>query len=165
MADVFKLPEWMIRGIKNHIRALTCMEDIDPVAHYAEGQEWLEKFHRSPWAWNTLTPTMHLLFWHTHKMIEFFPVPIGLLSAEGSEASNKIFRHDRLHHARQTGGPRAVEIQLTDIIKRSLQRSNLKVLRFSPLPKKPESSLEDISHYLAEPRPPLQLPSDPESSV
>ena len=158
MADVFKLPSWMIWGIKNHIRALTCMEEIDPNMHYAMGQEWLDKFHGSEWSWNTLTPTVHTLFWHTHEMIKLFPVPIGLLSEEGSEGTNKTFRHDRLHHCRQTGGPKGVEIQLTDLLKRSLQRSNLKVLRLTPVPERPVRSLDHISHYLAKPRTPLQPP-------
>ena len=157
MADVFKLPSWMIWGIKNHIRALTCMEEIDPNMHYAMGQEWLDKFHKSEWKWNTLTPSVHNLFWHTHKMIELFPVPIGLLSEDGSEGTNKTFRHDRLHHCRQTGGVKGVEIQLTDLLKRSLQRSNLKVLRLTPVPERPHHSLEHISHYLAK-RTPLQPP-------
>ena len=155
MADVFKLPVWMIRGIKNHIRALTCMEEIDSEVFYAEAQEWLDKFHGSPWSWNTLTPTLHVLFWHAHKMIELFPVPIGLLSEEGSEGTNKVFRIDRLHHTRQTGGKRGVEIQLMDIMKRSHQRANLKILRLTPVRERPVSSLEDIAHFIAKPRPPL----------
>ena len=159
MAEVFKLPVWMISGIKNHIRALTCTELIDPDMHYALGQEWLDKFHSSAWAWNTLTPTLHVLFWHTHEMIKWFsPIPIGLLSEEGAEASNKVFRHDRLHHTRQTGGKKGPEIQLLDLMNRSHQTANPRILRLTPVPERPVRSLEDIRDYLAKPRPPLQPP-------
>ena len=39
---------------------------------------------------------------HGHKFVEFFPVPTGLLSEQGSEAKNKVFRKDREGHSRQT---------------------------------------------------------------
>ena len=72
MASVFNIPEWMTWGIKCQLRALTCKEDINPDMYYAMGQEWLDRFHKSPWKWNTLTPSMHVLFWHVHEMIRFF---------------------------------------------------------------------------------------------
>ena len=38
----------------------------------------------------------------------------GLLSEEGAEGSNKIFRHDRAFHARQS----SVELNLLDVFTR-----------------------------------------------
>ena len=161
MADVFKIPVWMTRGIRDQLRALTCGEDIDPEMFCAMGQTWLDKFHYGPWDWNTLTPTMHVLFWHVHKMIILFPYPIGFTSEEGSEGDNKVVRADRAHHTPQKGlGP-----QLKALGHRSLQKANPKILRLTPEPKRPERSLESISHYLATPRPPLQPPKDLESEA
>ena len=41
MADVFKIPLWMTKGIKCQIRALTAMVDIDPEVQRAKGQDFI----------------------------------------------------------------------------------------------------------------------------
>ena len=165
MADVFNIPAWITWGIKRSIRALTCMEDIDPDVHCALSQEWLDLFHAkdSEWSWNTLTPTMHVLFWHTHRMIRLFKCPIGLLSEEGSEGDNKVVRADRAHHTPQGKG---LGVQLRALIHRSHQKANPKILRLTPVPERPVRNLDYISHYIATPRPQLQPPpKDPEASA
>ena len=137
------------------------MEEIDPDMHCAMAQEWLDKFHSSCFAWNTLTPSMHVLFWHTHAMIRFFKCPIGLLSEEGSEGDNKIIRQDRAHHTPQGKG---LGVQLKALAHRSHQKANPKILRLTPEPERPARSLDYISDYLATPQPPLQPPpKDPEA--
>ena len=60
------------------------------------------RFYRSSIGkWHRPNVYLHLLMHHLWKMLELFPVPLGLLSEQGSEAKNKVFRYDRDHHAQQ----------------------------------------------------------------
>ena len=155
MAEVFKLPVWLVKGIKCQIRALSaCNVDIDPEVQRAKGQDWLDLFHDSQWAWNTLTPTMHSLFWHSWAMIKLFPFPIGLSSEEGSEGDNKVVRLDRAHHTPQKG----LKDQLKALMHRSHQKANPRILRLTPDPVRPERSLDYIQDWIAEPQPRLKPP-------
>ena len=49
------------------------------------------------------------------QVLEGLPIGAGVLSEEGSECTNKIFRFNRLHHARQSD----VELNLLDCFTRS----------------------------------------------
>jgi hypothetical protein len=49
-----------------------------------------------------MTVTMHKILVHGAKIIDLSPVPIGVLSEQGSEARNKYWRFDREHHSRKT---------------------------------------------------------------
>ena len=57
------------------------------------------------------------------QILEDLPLGAGLLSEEGSEASNKVFRFNREHHARQS----SLEANLRDIFTRSHYQADPKI--------------------------------------
>ena len=82
--------------------AMVCGVPLDPQKVKAFCQNWLRRFVRSQLGkWHRPSVYVHVLMIHFWKMLEFFPVPIGDLIEEGSEAKNKVFRYDRDHHAQQ----------------------------------------------------------------
>ena len=94
---VEELEDWMVL-----FQAFNCGLPLDPQAIYKLQQQMLNRFHSSERKWHWFSVYPHLMLHHGHKFVEFFPVPPGLLSEQGSEAKNKIFRQDRQYHARQT---------------------------------------------------------------
>ena len=127
---------------------------------------WIERFHSSSIGqWHRPSVYVHLLFHHFGPMLEFFPVPPGVLNEQGSEAKNKVFRYDRAHHARQTGPVQ----NLQDVALRSHHRGHpqtqaLMVRKKVHKPLDPEviAMLADPSAVLVTPAPaaPVVIPED-----
>ena len=56
-------------------------------------------------------------------MLESLPLGAGMLSEEGAEATNKVFRYNREHHARKSDA----ELNLVDVFRRSHHISHPRV--------------------------------------
>ena len=59
------------------------------------------------------------------QVLEGLPIGAGVLSEEGSECTNKIFRFNRLHHARQNN----VGLNLLDCFTRSHYQADPRIQR------------------------------------
>ena len=82
----------LVRDLHYLILAVNSTNALDPDLFDEAAQSWLDRFHDSPFAWNTLNPTVHSLLHHGADLIRYFRAPIGLFSEEGPEANNKIIR-------------------------------------------------------------------------
>ena len=99
------------------------------------------------------------------QILEDLPFGAGILSEEGSECSNKIFRFNRRHHARQS----SLEANLQDAFTRSHYQSDPKIQQIfnktrrqnRSKAKKPLS--QAVLALLANPEEELKPPSAPES--
>ena len=84
----------------------------------------------------------------------------GLLSEEGAEATNKIFRNNRLHHSRQTN----IDDNMKDIFTRSWQISNPLVQNIlnksRDRAKEKQALTPECKACLAKPEEPLQPPPE-----
>ena len=105
--------------------ALDCLLMIDWRKFKAFTESWLKRFHESKFSWNWLNPTLHFLLHHGWEVIRDCPVPVGLLSEEGAECSNKHFRKHREHNARQS----SLEKNLYDVMVRSHHISDIDIQR------------------------------------
>jgi len=54
------------------------------------------------YSWFYMPCTLHKLLFHGVEIMQYFDVPIGQMTEEALEASHKVFRRTRLHHARKT---------------------------------------------------------------
>ena len=82
----------IIRDLHYIILAVNSTCPLDPEKFDAAAHSWLDRFHDSPFKWNTLNPTVHSLMHHGADLIRYFRAPLGLFSEEGPEANNKIIR-------------------------------------------------------------------------
>jgi hypothetical protein len=64
--------------------ALTCGLDIDPDKFQALADKWKTIYFENV-NWYNMSPTVHKVVEHGAQIIRASPVPVGLLSEEGSE--------------------------------------------------------------------------------
>jgi hypothetical protein len=82
--------------------------------------------------WHPMTPTMHNMLIHGAIVIEHALLPIGQLSEEAAEASNKYFRLYRQNFARKFS---RVSFNL-DVLNRPLLRSDPVITGMRSVPRK-----------------------------
>jgi hypothetical protein len=70
--------------------------------------------------WVLISPTVHKVLAHSCEVAESLPLPLGMFGEEGSESRNKIYRHDREHHSRQSSRLKS----LTDVFNRAMDSSD-----------------------------------------
>lgn len=114
VADIMYCPADLVEDLVVIFQTLDCGLPVDSQKFKAFTRDWLRRFHQSDIAWNWLSPTMHFIMHHGWEVLEFLPCGAGLLSEEGAEATNKWFRFNREHHARQS----SVEFNLLDCFTR-----------------------------------------------
>ena len=168
LAEIVHAPDFIVVGLKTLFEAFNSGEFIliDKLEEFCK--QWIDEFHDSPYKWNQLSPTVHMLMYHSPKIVAYvqsFHVPISSCSEEGAEGANKTFRHDRAHHSRQSG----YENQLTDLMHISHNRSSVQVQRLLPFPPcQPRKvfspaveALLDHSRPILDPPPEFQDPPSP----
>ena len=64
--------------------------------------------------------TVHKVLAHSKQIIENTVLPVGYFRWEGSEARNKLYKHDRQFHARKTSR----ENNMEDIFNRAMDTSD-----------------------------------------
>ena len=90
------------------------------------------------------------------QVLEMLPIGAGLLSEEGSECTNKIFRMNRTHHARQNG----VQNNLLDCFTRSHYQADPRIQRLGIRKKLQERSKARTQHYSPEVLALFELPEE-----
>ena len=85
-------PEDIVRDLHYLILAVCSTSMLSPEKFDELANSWLDRFHASEFAWNVLSPSVHLLLHHGADIIRYFNAPIGLFIEEGPEANNKIIR-------------------------------------------------------------------------
>ena len=151
---VEELEDWMV-----FFQAFNCGLALDPQEIYKLQQQMLNRFYGSERKWHRFSVYPHLMLHHGHKFVEFFPVPPGLLSEQGSEAKNKVFRQDRQYHARQTDPVS----NILDVALRSHRRAEPLTNAFLSRPKRHRELHPRVVKLLANPEAGdiLPLPAGP----
>lgn len=90
----------------------------------------LEKFEKhcfqtaeciqTKYPWLPMTPTVHKVLIHSKEIMKNTPLPVGCFAEDAAESRNKIYKADRLYHARKTG---RID-NLTDVFCRALDTSD-----------------------------------------
>ena len=114
LSEIVHFPLDLLEDLKLIFDALDCWFMVDWKKFQAFTSNWLDRFHASEQNWNILCPTLHFIMHHGWEIIRDLPVPPGMLSEEGSESSNRFFRYNREHQARQC----SLEKNLLDIFQR-----------------------------------------------
>ena len=152
--------EWL-EELRILFETMNCRYSLCPQKVGAKLWNWIKRFHDSEVGkWHRPNVYVHLFFHHFAPMLEYFPVAPGLLlSEQGSEAKNKVFRNDRENHARQCG---PVE-NLTDIGLRSHHRGDPQIQALMMKPKIHQRLDPEVIALLANPDevlvPPPALPT------
>lgn len=60
------------------------------------------EYYLSKYPWLPMTPTLHKVLIHSKQIMENTALPVGYFGEDAAEARNKIYKSDRLHHARRT---------------------------------------------------------------
>lgn len=99
VAEITGLNKNLIGRLGIILQVLACGKDID-----------CNKFEKycldtaelcvNLYPWYNIPPTVHKVLLHGSSIIKHFGLPIGCLSEEAQEASNKIFRKARAQHSR-----------------------------------------------------------------
>jgi hypothetical protein len=76
---------------------------------------WVKKF-----AWHPMSSTLHKLIVHGHQIIQHSSIPLGYLTEESAESSNKLYRAARINHALKTSR----EITTHDVFHRRMVESS-----------------------------------------
>lgn len=99
VTEITKLDIHVVKRLGNILQILACGKDIN-----------FEKFEQycldtaklcfNLYPWYSMPPSVHKVLFHGSHIIKFLDLPIGYLSEEAQEASNKIFRKARAHYSR-----------------------------------------------------------------
>ena len=165
LAEIVHAPDFVVVSLKILFETYNSGHFIlvDKLEEFC--QKSIDEFHDSPYRWNQMSPTVHMLWYHSPKMvahIQSFNVTVSSVSEEGAEGANKTFREDRAHHSRQSG----YENQLKDLINISHNRASVQVQRLLPFPplQPPKVFRPEVEALLDRSRPILDPPPSPPTS-
>ena len=99
VAEITGLHIDVVKRLGNILQILACGKDID---FEKFGQYCLDtaKLCLDLYPWYAMPPSVHKVLLHGSNIIKHLDLPIGCLSEEAQEASNKIFRKARAHNSR-----------------------------------------------------------------
>ena len=60
------------------------------------------QLYQSKYPWLPMTPTVHKVIVHSKQIMQNTALPVGYFGEDTAESRNKIYKSDRLHHARKT---------------------------------------------------------------
>lgn len=118
-AEILGLDLELITSFHTILCTISCKAEIDPDKFQAfclkTAQLYVKLYGKHP-----MSPSVHKILIHGHEAIRSFPVPIGLLSEEAQEASNKVVKKNRESYARKMSRPDTN----TDVLRRLLINSD-----------------------------------------
>ena len=162
LSEIVHCPEFLVVRLKTLFETFNSQEfiKIDKLEEFC--QKWIDDFHDTHYSWNQLNPTVHMIMYHSPKIVAYiqsFHVTVGVCSEEGAEGANKTYRHDRAHHSRQSG----YENQLTDLMNISHNRASVQVQRLLPFPplQPPKVFRPEVEALLDRDKPILSPPPPP----
>ena len=87
-AKIVGAPVDLVEDMAHLLNTINTPFPIDPQKFDDFAKDWLRRFHASKISWCWLNPSVHVLLQHGKQMIEYFPVPLGLMSEEGTEVKH-----------------------------------------------------------------------------
>ena len=92
--------EQLIRNLYVILQAISCFHKLDSSALSSFCRR-TARLYVEPYGWYPMPTTLHKLLIHSAAVVESCHLPIGMMSQEAAEASNKRVRQYRLHHTRK----------------------------------------------------------------
>ncbi|KAE8739180.1 hypothetical protein FOCC_FOCC015321 [Frankliniella occidentalis] len=144
-AEATGLDETLLHRLSVILDTLASGLDID-VEKFKTYAHETARLYVQLYPWNYVPSTVHKMLIHGHSAIEAAPVPIGMLSEEGSEALNKYVRNAREFHTRKFSSEATNE----DLLKRLLVSSDPAISSLRRLPQRnvPGSFRPDVQNLL-----------------
>jgi hypothetical protein len=99
-ARITGLDERLLRRFAIILQTITSAEMIDVNAYENFAQE-TAKLYVDVYGWYHMPPTLHKILIHGSEIINNFDMPIGILSEEAQEATNKIVRRVKIYGTRK----------------------------------------------------------------
>ena len=99
VAEVTGLEENLITRFRNILQALASGCEIDCIKFKEYCMETTELYIQF-YPWYNMSPTVHKVLIHGDEIIKALGIPIGSLSEEAQEATNKVFRNARENNSR-----------------------------------------------------------------
>lgn len=119
LAEILEIDLTLIKNLKTILLTVSSHYSIDPVKFDAfcieTARRYIEIYNRFP-----MTVTLHKIFIHGAQIISNAILPIGMMSEEAAEASNKNYKTNRLKHARLDSR----EHTMHDVFTRSMDTSD-----------------------------------------
>jgi hypothetical protein len=119
MAEILEMDHLLIKRIWVILCALSSQEAVDPDRFQVYCRETAERYV-AQYAWYPMPASCHKILVHGHQAMREKPVPVGLLSEECQEASNKVVKFTREHFSRKMS--RALTNE--DVMRRMLANSD-----------------------------------------
>lgn len=101
VADITGLDVQLLKRLHNILQLITCGKSIHNDKFKSYCLETAE-LYVALYPWYPLPPSVHKVLIHGGAIMESFAVPIGWLSEEAQEASNKVFQEARAKHSRMS---------------------------------------------------------------
>jgi len=111
-----------LRLIKNLRTILICLSSQLPI-DVTKFQSFCHKTAEIivyEYSWLPMTATVHKILVHSADIIQNTVLPVGYFGEEGAESRNKIYKSDRLHHARKCSR----KLNFTDVFQRAMDTSD-----------------------------------------
>lgn len=118
-SDITNVDEELIKRFKIILICLSCQYEIDPET-FGEYCFATATVYMSKYPWYPMPATVHKVLIHGKQIMENSLLPVGYFAEEASEARNKLYKHDREHHARKTSR----EHNLEDVFNRAMDTSD-----------------------------------------
>jgi len=119
VASVTNLDIELLKKFKIVLQVISCGKKVN-ISKFENHCLQTAKYYVKKYPWSNLTPTLHKLLIHSPVIIQRALLPIGVLSEEAAEATNKVIRKFREEHSRRMDRTRCN----LDVIKRLLLMSD-----------------------------------------
>lgn len=119
LSQVLEIDVNLLNQLRVIMEAVSCELPIDAVKFEEHCKKTFASYI-SLFPGRPMTVTLHRLLLHGSQIIAFHILPVGFLSEEGAESKNKIYKKDRLQHARKISH----EENLLDTFHRSMDTSD-----------------------------------------
>ena len=94
------IQQQLIEDIHVILQAISCPYQVCGAAMSTFCQQTAERYV-SLYGWYPMSTTMHRLLAHSAAVVQGFDLPIGIMSEEAAESTNKCIREYRLRHTRK----------------------------------------------------------------
>jgi hypothetical protein len=126
LAEILNLDKDFVNRLTNILRILN---QKHPVKEH-EFEKYCEetyKMYCDLYNWYFMPPTLHKILKHSSAVMKTLPMTIGEMSEESAESTNRVLKHDKLHHARKISH----KVNLLDVFNRRMARSDEVILQYS----------------------------------
>lgn len=109
----------LIKSFKNILIALSCQQALN-VERFENFCFKTAQLFMELYPWFPMPATVHKVLIHSRQILQHTVLPVGYFGEEASEARNKLYKRDRLFHARKTSRAHNLE----DVFNRAIDTSD-----------------------------------------